>query len=219
MTLNGIAVKVLQFHVLFVFYDTRNPTEFMKLFYMSVIVAAMTLVFVACKRGNNKEQTVQAEREAEQVSPSTNEAGDFKIDFTMADIDGNQVVVLDEFAKHELTVIDFWASWCGPCRQEMPNLVKTYNEYKDKGLGIIGVSLDEDREQWTKAVKDMDMEWLQLSDLQGWHNAAARMYGIQAIPFTIVVDKGGYLVEAGLRGEQLHKLIAGRLGEEVSAGE
>ena len=129
----------------------------------------------------------------------------------MADMAGNQVSVTDEFAKHKLTVIDFWASWCGPCRQEMPSLVKTYNDYKDKGLGIVGVSLDEDKEQWSSAVSAMGMTWTQLSDLQGWHNAAAQMYGIQAIPFTIVVDNKGKVLTAGLRGEQLRVFVAQRL--------
>ena len=120
----------------------------------------------------------------------------------MADMNGNNVAVADEFAKHKVTIIDFWASWCGPCRQEMPSLVKTYDEYKDKGLGIIGVSLDEDKEQWIGAVSAMGMTWTQLSDLQGWHNSAAQMYGIQAIPFTIVVDNEGKVLAAGLRGEE-----------------
>ena len=129
----------------------------------------------------------------------------------MADINGKDVSVTDEFAKHKLTVVDFWASWCGPGRQEMPSLVSTYNEYKDKGLGIVGVSLDEDKEQWSNAVTTMGMTWTQLSDLQGWHNSAAQMYGIQAIPFTIIVDSKGKVLTAGLRGEELRSFIAQKL--------
>ena len=93
----------------------------------------------------------------------------------------------------------------------MPSLVSTYNEYKDKGLGIVGVSLDEDKEQWSNAVTTMGMTWTQLSDLQGWHNSAAQMYGIQAIPFTIIVDSKGKVLTAGLRGEELRSFIAQKL--------
>ena len=90
-----------------------------------------------------------------------------QISFVMEDINGNQVSVKDVFSKNKITIIDFWASWCGPCRQEMPNLVNTYNKYKEQGLGIVGVSLDEDKEQWKDAVKEMNMTWIQLSDLKG----------------------------------------------------
>lgn len=133
------------------------------------------------------------------------------ISFTMTDMDGNNVAVTDEFAKHKITIIDFWASWCGPCMHEMPSLVSTYAEYKDKGLGIVGVSLDEDKDSWKEAVDKMGMTWTQLSDLQGWNNAAAQMYGIQSIPFTIVVDGKGEVITAGLRGEDLKAFVASRL--------
>ena len=91
------------------------------------------------------------------------------------------------------------------------NWGELYNKYKDKGLGIVGVSLDEDKAQWTDAVKSMNMTWTQLSDLQGWHNSAVQMYGIQAIPFTIIVDKEGIVLEAGLRGEELDMYISSKL--------
>lgn len=134
-------------------------------------------------------------------------AEDIVIDFTMADIDGKNRSIEVEAALHKLTIIDFWASWCGPCRQEMPRLVHLYNMYKDSGLGIIGVSLDEDAESWKAAVSSMNMGWLQLSDLQGWDNAAAVEYGIRSIPFTIIVDGKAKVLAAGLRGEQLAQFV------------
>ena len=83
----------------------------------------------------------------------------------------------------------------------------TYNKYKEQGLGIVGVSLDEDKEQWKDAVKEMNMTWIQLSDLKGWGNSAAQMYGIQAIPFTIIVDEKGNVLNIGLRGEALESFV------------
>lgn len=183
----------------------------MKIRFAYAIAAVAMMAATACQPGKTKSQGTQAEPTQTARQDTASREDEPKISFTMADMNGNNVAVADEFAKHKVTIIDFWASWCGPCRQEMPNLVNTYNKYKDKGLGIIGVSLDEDREQWTSAVNSMGMEWLQLSDLQGWHNAAAQMYGIQAIPFTIVVDNKGKVLTAGLRGEQLRAFVAQRL--------
>ena len=189
----------------------------MKLRQWPLTAALIAIALAACKPGNGNREGGQPAEQSETTEQTASRQEEFKIDFTMADIDGNQVAVTDEFAKHEITVVDFWASWCGPCRQEMPSLVKTYNDYKDKGLGIIGVSLDEDKEQWIGAVSAMGMTWTQLSDLQGWHNSAAQMYGIQAIPFTIVVDNEGKVLAAGLRGEELTAFIAQQLNAEDNA--
>lgn len=178
-----------------------------------IAFAAVTLaMFTACQQGKTKVVNAPTTAQTDTTQNADDDADELRISFTMADINGNNVSVSDEFAKHKITVIDFWASWCGPCRQEMPNLVKTYNDYKDKGLGIIGVSLDEHKEQWADAVSIMNMTWTQLSDLQGWDNSAAKMYGIQSIPFTIIVDNTGKVIAAGLRGDDLTTFIANRLG-------
>ena len=183
----------------------------MKIRFAYALAAVAVMAATACQPGKTKSQGTQAAPAQTARQDTASHEDELVISFTMADMDGNQMSVTDEFAKHKLTVIDFWASWCGPCRQEMPSLVKTYNDYKDKGLGIVGVSLDEDKEQWSSAVSAMGMTWTQLSDLQGWHNAAAQMYGIQAIPFTIVVDNKGKVLTAGLRGEQLRAFVAQQL--------
>ncbi|MDO4160229.1 MAG: TlpA disulfide reductase family protein [Prevotellaceae bacterium] len=176
-------------------------------------LAAMALLcFMACQSPKQKAQaTATEEQTAEADSTAAIQADEPDINFTMTDINGKQVKAVEEFAKHKITVIDFWASWCGPCRQEMPNLVSLYDKYKDKGLGIIGISLDENRSDWEKAVKSMNMTWVQLSELNGWDNSVARTYGIQAIPFTIIVDQNGNLAQAGLRGEELATYIENML--------
>ena len=113
--------------------------------------------------------------------------------------------------KNKITIIDFWATWCGPCMHEVPNLVQIHHDYEDKGLGIVSISLDENEEDWKKTVKEEGMEWTHLSDLKGWDNFAARLYGVQSIPYIIVVDAEGKLLAQDLRGEDLRKFVAERL--------
>lgn len=177
-----------------------------------ITLASGLLLLSACNKSKNAAVSQSESTESKAGSKaSQNEESDI-IDFTMTAMDGTKQSVQAEAARHKLTIIDFWASWCGPCRQEMPRLVYLYNMYKDKGLGIIGVSLDEDRTQWEAAVSQMNMQWLQLSDLQGWNNAAAQMYGVQSIPFTIVVDSDSKVIAAGLRGNRLASLVEEQLG-------
>lgn len=166
------------------------------------------MFLTAChSQKNGTPQNDNTSNDTEISEQKESETQSEQISFVMEDINGNQVSVKDVFSKNKITIIEFWASWCGPCRQEMPNLVNTYNKYKEQGLGIVGVSLDEDKEQWKDAVKEMDMTWIQLSDLKGWGNSAAQMYGIQAIPFTIIVDEKGNVLNIGLRGEALESFV------------
>lgn len=127
--------------------------------------------------------------------------------FTVNDINGKPVDILKEAANHKITIIDFWASWCGPCRQEMPNVVGIYAEYKDKGLGIIGISLDNNANDWKQAVKDLGMKWVQVSDLSGWHSDAAARLGVNSIPMTYIVDSKGKIIAKGLRGSELKAFV------------
>lgn len=135
------------------------------------------------------------------------EVGQKFVDFTMDSPEGTPVKLADEIAKNKLTLIDFWASWCGPCRAEMPNVVETYNAYKAKGFGIVGVSLDEKKDAWTGAIKNMNMTWTHMSDLKGWQNAGAQLYGVRSIPSTVLVDQNGVIIARNLRGEELKAKI------------
>lgn len=132
-------------------------------------------------------------------------------DYTMDDIDGNPTSILALVKQNKLTVIDFWASWCGPCRAEMPTVVKMYADNKAKGLGIIGISLDNDKAKWAAAVKQLGITWPQLSDLKGWGNGFAKVFAVNGIPYTVVIDQQGKILKKGLRGEELARYVEQKL--------
>jgi peroxiredoxin len=127
-------------------------------------------------------------------------------DFTMNDTEGKPVQLSS--LKGKIVLVDFWASWCGPCRQENPNVVKLYQQFHSKGFEILGVSLDKTKEDWVKAIKDDNLTWIHVSDLQFWQNTAARLYGVNAIPQSFLLDKDGKIIGKGLRGEQLAKKLS-----------
>lgn len=132
--------------------------------------------------------------------------GQMAPDFTMNDTTGNPVSLSSFRGKYVL--VDFWASWCGPCRAENPNVVKAYNEYKGKNFTILGVSLDKSKDAWEKAIKDDHLNWNQVSDLQYWDNAVAKLYGIQAIPANFLIGPDGKIVAKNLRGDALENELA-----------
>ena len=130
------------------------------------------------------------------------------VDFAMADTTGTERHLTEFVGKGKYVLVDFWASWCGPCRQEMPNVVAAYNEFKAKGFGIVGVSLDNNLESWKKAIKDLNITWAQMSDLKGWQCEGAALYGVRAIPATVLVDQEGIIVARNLRGDELKAKLA-----------
>ena len=130
------------------------------------------------------------------------------IDFTMNTPEGESVKLSDFIAKNKYTLIDFWASWCGPCRAEMPNVVAAYKKYQAKGFGIVGVSLDRDAEAWKKAIKDLNITWPQMSDLKAWDCEGAKLYGVRSIPATVLVDQEGTIVARNLRGDAIAAKLA-----------
>jgi len=132
--------------------------------------------------------------------------------FSQNDADGSPIAL--ESFKGKYVLIDFWASWCGPCRAENPNVVAAYEKYHDKGFEIFGVSLDESKEKWLEAIEKDGLTWSHVSDLKGWGNEVAKLYGVQGIPHSVLVDKEGNIVAKNLRGEELHEKL-----EEVLAAE
>ncbi len=127
-------------------------------------------------------------------------------EFAQNDASGKPVS-LSSF-KGKYVLVDFWASWCGPCRAENPNVVKAYSKFHSKGFDILGVSLDEKKDKWEDAIKKDNLVWTQVSDLQGWKNSVAAEYGVQGIPMNFLVDKDGKIIGKGLRGEDLEKKLA-----------
>ena len=132
-------------------------------------------------------------------------------DFTQNAPEGTEISLLAEVKKNKITVIDFWASWCGPCRQEMPFMIQLYDKYQSKGLGILGISLDDDKDAWIKGTETLGFTWPQMSDLKGWENEIAQHFQVTSIPHTIVVDQNGTILRSGLRGEQLEQFVAEQL--------
>ena len=129
------------------------------------------------------------------------------IDFEMQTPEGKTVKLSDYVGKGKVVLVDFWASWCGPCRQEMPHLVEAYAKYKGKNFEIVGVSLDQDAAAWKTAIEKLNMTWPQMSDLKFWQSEGAQLYAVNSIPHTVLIDGKGTIIARGLRGDQLEAKI------------
>ncbi|WP_289662146.1 TlpA disulfide reductase family protein [Flavobacterium panacagri] len=134
-------------------------------------------------------------------------------DFTANDPNGKPIRFYENLKGY--TLVDFWASWCGPCRRENPNIVKAYKEFHDKGFNIVGISLDKKKENWIKGIQDDNLTWLHVSDLLFWNSAVAKLYGIRAIPGNYLVDSNGVIVAKNLQGEELQSTLKSLLDKKI----
>lgn len=135
----------------------------------------------------------------------------WRTDFSAPNPQGKTISLKESLGK--VTIVDFWASWCGPCRRENPNVVAIYNELHSKGLNIIGVSLDEDPVKWKEAIAKDKLTWTQVSNLKGWEDPIAKQYKVESIPATFILDQSGKVVAQDLRGDELKAKIIELLGK------
>ena len=157
----------------------------------------------------NNSQYVQSLKKRVEIL-RTVQIGKTAPNFTMNDSTGTPITLSS--LKGKILLVDFWASWCRPCREENPNVVKAYNQYSKKGFDILGCSFDKDYTKWVKAIKDDKLTWHHVSDLQGWGNVAGKLYGVNAIPANVLLDKDQKIIARNLRGDDLMKKLAELFG-------
>ena len=177
----------------------------MKIEIISLAFGAMLMLFSCTDKSKNAMQQTSVEQQ------DTAQHTEILDDFSLPDVQRDFKTLSEEIAKHDMTVIDFWASGCGPCRNEMPTMVKLRQSYNEKQLGIIGVSLDTDYNKWTAAFDEMQMNWPQFSELKGWDSYIVQKLGITSIPYTIIVDKDRNILAKGLRGKELERYIESKI--------
>jgi peroxiredoxin len=196
-------------------FVAAKKTSFVSAFLLSISAQVAPDPLVMEKRFNMLSEEI---RNSEMGKGLANSIAYFKVgavgtdalEFTQNDVQGKPVK-LSAF-KGKYVLLDFWASWCKPCRLENPNVVKVYNKFKNKNFTVLGVSLDQSKDAWVKAIDADKLAWNHVSDLQQWNNAVAQMYHVQSIPGNFLIDPNGKIVAKDLRGEDLEKKLCELLG-------
>jgi thiol-disulfide isomerase/thioredoxin len=172
-----------------------------------LFILTLSLLFFQCEEKKKKTLYDEAQSPSEEKStkdPGTitgTNIGNIAPEINLPDPEGKMISLSSLREKYVL--IDFWASWCGPCRRENPNVVKIYKKYKDKGLEIYGVSLDANFDQWTQAIQYDQLSWIHVSELKAWQSSVVPAYHVDGIPATFLLDKDGKIIAKNLRGEEL----------------
>ena len=128
-------------------------------------------------------------------------------DIILPNTKGDSIALSSSLKNNKYVLIDFWASWCGPCRRENPNVVAAFNQFKDKGFTVFGVSYDTKKAAWLKAIATDHLDWNQVSDLNGWKNSTSDQYGIKAIPSNVLINRNGVIIAKNIFGEKLVKKL------------
>ena len=189
----------------FVKNNINNPAAWEKLYNAAVMAGSLEKQkeLIAGAEGRTKElkdyQTIVGRIERLEKTA----VGQPFVDISLEDPDGNPMHLSDYAGKGKCILVDFWASWCGPCKAEMPNVVALYKQYKDKGFDIVSVSLDSHKDRWVKAIEDWGMPWHHMSDLKGWDCEGAALYAVTAIPHTVLLGPDGTILARNLTGDDL----------------
>ncbi len=200
-------------------YASENPKAFVSLMLLSHLSNNPDTDFEKLKASAEalapelKSTKIGKELEEKLKNLSATAIGQTAPDFSAPNPDGQMVSLKESLGK--VTLIDFWASWCGPCRRENPNVVALYNEFHEKGFNIIGVSLDRpnEKDKWLEAIATDKLTWTQISNLQYWQDPIAKQYNVRSIPATFLLDESGKIIAKDLRGAELRAKVAEALGE------